>query len=56
MGDQESIGKNGWQIMCPEENAQIGPTFYSSDDAFRISNEHNSETGHHSTVVPCTNC
>lgn len=56
MGEQESAGRNGWQVMCPEENAQIGPTFYSSDEAFRISNEHNSQTGHHSTVVPCTNC
>ncbi|HEV2381686.1 MAG TPA: hypothetical protein VG206_18075 [Terriglobia bacterium] len=56
MGDQEVIGRNGWQVMCPEENAQIGPTFYSSDQAFQVSSGHNSATGHNSTVVPCTNC
>ena len=68
MGDQEStvdqnagdggvIGRNGWQVICPEEgNVQIGPTFYSSDRAFQVSSAHNSDTGHNSTVVPCTNC
>jgi hypothetical protein len=57
MGDQEQLGSSGWQIICPEENnAQLGDTFRSSDEAFNVSNAHNSETGHHSTVVPCTNC
>jgi hypothetical protein len=56
MGDQEGIGRNGFQVMCPEENAQIGPTFFSSDEAFKVSSAHNSDTGHNSTVVPCTNC
>jgi hypothetical protein len=57
MGDQEQLGSSGWQIICPEENnAQLGNTFRSSDEAFNVSNAHNSETGHHSTVVPCTNC
>ncbi len=56
MVDQEVIGRNGWQVICPEENAQIGPTFYSSDQAFQASSAHNSAMGHNSTVVPCTNC
>lgn len=51
MVNQEVIGRNGW-----EENAQIGPTFYSSDQAFQASSAHNSAMGHNSTVVPCTNC
>ena len=55
VGEQE-LAANGWQVMCPEENAQIGPTFYSSDQAFQVSSAHNSATGHNSTVVPCTNC
>jgi hypothetical protein len=56
MGDQETIGRNGWQVICPEENAQLGNTFYSSDEAFKASATHNADTGHNSTVVPCTNC
>ena len=56
MGDQETIGRNGWQVICPEENAQIGDTFSSSDQAFQVSKAHNSDTGHNSNVVPCTNC
>jgi hypothetical protein len=54
--DGEVIGRSGWQIICPEENAQLGDTFRSSDEAFRLSAMHNSETGHNSRVVPCTNC
>jgi len=56
MGDQETIGRNGWQVICPEENTQLGDTFYSSDDAFKASAAHNADTGHNSTVVPCANC
>jgi hypothetical protein len=54
VGDQEM--NVGWQVWCPEENAQIGPTYYSSDQAFQTSSAHNSAFGHNSTVVPCTNC
>jgi hypothetical protein len=54
MGQEMSF--SGWQVWCPEENAQIGPTFYSSDQAFQVSSAHNSAFGHNSTVVPCTNC
>ena len=55
MGEQEVIGRNGWQVICPEENAQLGDTFFSSDEAFKVSAAHNADTGHNSTVVPCTN-
>lgn len=55
MGDSE-ISSSGWQIICPEENAQLGDTFRSSDEAFKLSVAHNQSTGHNSSVVPCTNC
>jgi hypothetical protein len=55
MGDSEA-GSNGWQVICPDKNAQISNTFYSSDQAFQVSNAHNSATGHNSSVVPCANC
>ena len=56
MGDSEVLGRNGFQVICPEENAQIGDTFFSSDQAFKVSGAHNTDTGHNSSVVPCTNC
>jgi hypothetical protein len=56
MGDDEVTGRSGWQIICPEENAQLGDTFFSSDEAFKASEAHNANTGHNSKVVPCTNC
>lgn len=56
MGDQEVIDRDSCQVMCPEENAQIGPTYYSDDQAFQVSSIHNSATDHNSRVVPCTNC
>jgi len=56
MGDSESVATSGFQVICPEENAQLGSTFFSSDEAFKASSFHNSTTGHNSTVVPCTNC
>jgi hypothetical protein len=56
MGDSETLGSSGFQIICPEENAQLGDTFRSSDEAFKASAAHNNATGHNSSVVPCTNC
>lgn len=56
MGESEIVTTNGFQVICPEENAQIGDTFFSSDEAFKVCNFHNSNTGHNATVVPCTNC
>jgi hypothetical protein len=56
MGDQEQLGTSGWQIFCPEENAQLGDTFRSSEEAFKASKAHNADTGHTSSIVPCTNC
>jgi len=55
MGEQE-MANSGWQVWCREENAQIGPTYYSSDQAFKAYSAHNSATGHNSYMVPCTNC
>ena len=58
MGDAEEtgIGQSGWQVICPEEDAQIGDTFRSSEEAFKVSKVHNQNTGHNSSIVPCTNC
>jgi hypothetical protein len=56
MGDSENVTINGLEIICLEENARMGDTFFSSNDAFKASNFHNSQTGHNAKVVPCTNC
>jgi hypothetical protein len=54
--EQEQQANNGWQIFCPEENTLLGNTFYSSEEAFNLSKAHNAQTGHNSSIVPCTNC
>jgi hypothetical protein len=50
-----SVSRSGWIILCPEENAQLGDTFFSSDEAFKVCNLHNQQTGHNAAVQPITN-
>ena len=49
------LGRNGWVIICPEENSQLGDVFFSSDQAFKACSAHNASTGHNATVQPVTN-
>lgn len=42
----------GWIIYCPEEGSQLGDVFFSSEDAFRASQQHNKNTGHNSSIQP----
>ena len=48
MGDSEAVGRNDFQAICHEGNAQIGGTFLSSEQAFKVSAAH--DTGHNFSV------
>ena len=36
MGDPEAVGRNDFQVICHEGNAQIDGTFLSSEQAFKV--------------------
>jgi len=48
MGKSEAVGRNDFQVICHEGNAQIGGTFLSSEQAFKVSAAH--DTGHDLSV------
>jgi hypothetical protein len=50
-----SLGRSGWVIICPEENSQLGDVFFSSDEASKVCDAHNRNTGHNATIQPITN-